>query len=78
MPRMFLHTAQIELPARRLGDVELHFGREIAPKGFGWVVPVVRRQQLCARIGVMCENDAARYLRAAYDANCRPLGDRDG
>ena len=62
MPRMFLHTAQIELPARRLGDVELHFGREVAPKGFGWVVPVVRRQQLRVRVGVMCENDAPRYF----------------
>jgi digeranylgeranylglycerophospholipid reductase len=62
MPRMFLHTAQIELPARRLGDVELHFGREVAPKGFGWVVPVVRREQLCARVGVMCENDAPRFF----------------
>jgi digeranylgeranylglycerophospholipid reductase len=62
MPRMFLHTAQIEVPARRLGDVELHFGREIAPKGFGWVVPVVRTHQLCARIGVMCDNDAPRYF----------------
>jgi digeranylgeranylglycerophospholipid reductase len=62
MPRMFLHTAQIELPARRLGDVELHFGREVAPKGFGWVVPVVRSQQLCARVGVMCENDAPKFF----------------
>jgi flavin-dependent dehydrogenase len=62
MPRMFLHTAQIELPASRLGDVELHFGREVAPKGFGWVVPVVRSQQLCARVGVMCENDAPRFF----------------
>ena len=42
MPRLFLHTAQLELPASRLGDVELHFGAEIAPKGFGWVVPVVQ------------------------------------
>jgi geranylgeranyl reductase family protein len=62
MPRMFLHTAQIELPARHLGDVELHFGSEIAPKGFGWVVPVVRGAQHCARIGVMCQTDAPRYF----------------
>src|SRR5205085_327139 len=54
MPRLFLHTAQLELPAGRAGAVEMHFGTEIAPKGFGWVVPVVRGQQLCARIGVMC------------------------
>jgi digeranylgeranylglycerophospholipid reductase len=62
MPRMFLNTAQVELPACHLGDVELHFGSEIAPKGFGWVVPVARGSQHCARIGVMCEADAPRYF----------------
>lgn len=62
MPRMFLHTAQVELHARRLGDVELHFGSEIAPKGFGWVVPVVRGSVSCARVGVMCETDAPRHF----------------
>ena len=69
MPRLFLHTAQIELPAGQLGDVELHLrersvrlGSEIAPKGFGWVVPVVRPRQLCARVGVMCDNDAPTYF----------------
>jgi digeranylgeranylglycerophospholipid reductase len=61
MPRLFLNTAQVELPARQLGDVELHFGGEIAPKGFGWVVPV-HREQACARVGVMCEHDAPRYF----------------
>ena len=62
MPRLFLHTAQIELPAGRLGDVELHFGAEIAPKGFGWVVPVVRASEPRARVGVMCERDAPVYF----------------
>lgn len=63
MPRLFLHTAQLELPAGRLGDVELHFGADIAPKGFGWVVPVNRPQQKCARIGVMCDADAPVYFQ---------------
>ena len=63
VPRLFLHTAQLELPASRLGDVELHFGAEIAPKGFGWVVPVARESDQCARIGVMCEGDAPRYFQ---------------
>jgi geranylgeranyl reductase family protein len=62
LPRIFLHTAQMELPAGRLGDVELHFGSEIAPKGFGWVVPVVRPHEDCARIGVMCDGDAPMYF----------------
>ena len=76
MPRLFLHTAQLELAASRLGDVELHFGGEIAPKGFGWVVPVSRPREShpnagaasgapaqCARIGVMCDGDAPRYFQ---------------
>jgi len=62
MPSLFLHTAQAELPARNVGDVELHFGHNIAPKGFGWVVPAVRQDQIYARIGVMCEQDAPRYF----------------
>ena len=33
MPRLLLHSAQVELPAERLGDVEVHFGRSIAPRG---------------------------------------------
>ena len=63
MPRLFLHTAQLELAAARLGDVELHFGAEIAPKGFGWVVPVARPHEQCARVGVMCDGDAPRYFQ---------------
>ena len=42
LPRSYLHTAQRELVARRLGDVELHFGHDIAPGGFAWAVPIVR------------------------------------
>jgi digeranylgeranylglycerophospholipid reductase len=67
MPRLFLHTAQVELAVRQLGDVELHFGSEVAPKGFGWVVPVVRETQICARIGVMCEQDAPRHFARLAD-----------
>jgi geranylgeranyl reductase family protein len=58
LPLVYLHTAQRELPARRLGDVELHFGRAVAPDGFAWVVPVVRPDGLFARIGAMASDDA--------------------
>ena len=76
MPRLFLHTAQLELPARRLGDVELHFGSEIAPKGFGWVVPVARPREQCARIGVMCDGDAPRYFQRLAARVAVALGHR--
>ena len=62
MPSTFLQSAQIELPAERPGDVEIHFGSEIAPKGFAWAVPVRRTSGTFARIGVMAEGDAGLYF----------------
>jgi digeranylgeranylglycerophospholipid reductase len=63
LPALLLHTAQAELPAARPGDVEVHFGAEIAPEGFAWVVPVTRGDQTYARVGVMCANAAPRYFK---------------
>ncbi len=62
MPSTFLQSAQLELPADRLGDVEIHFGSEIAPKGFAWTVPVRRSYGTFARIGVMADADAGVYF----------------
>jgi len=62
MPATFLQSAQLELPADRLGDVEIHFGSEIAPKGFAWAVPVNRGNGSFARIGVMAEGDSGVYF----------------
>ena len=83
MPRLFLHTAQLELPASRLGDVELHFGAEIAPKGFGWVVPVSRPREQCARhrrdVRQRCAADTFSAWRRASrrgGASRRPISDR--
>ena len=62
MPSTFLQSAQLELPAEQPGDVEIHFGSEIAPKGFAWAVPVRRSSGTFARIGVMAESDAGAYF----------------
>jgi digeranylgeranylglycerophospholipid reductase len=57
LPRDYLHSAQRELPVARPGDVELHFGRDVAPNGFAWAVPVVRPAGTFARVGVMTSRD---------------------
>lgn len=62
MPSTFLQSAQLELPVARLGDVEIHFGSEIAPKGFAWAVPVQRTSGTFARIGLMADGDAGTYF----------------
>jgi digeranylgeranylglycerophospholipid reductase len=61
VPRLLLQSAQAELPANALGAVEVHFGHEIAPRGFAWAVPV-QRERPYVRIGVMCDRRADRYF----------------
>jgi geranylgeranyl reductase family protein len=67
MPPMYLQSAQLELPAGRGGDVEVHFGRDVAPNGFAWVVPVRRGTCWSARVGLMCDRDSAAYFRRFLD-----------
>ena len=62
LPGTYLHTAQRELPAGRPGEVELHFGRDVAPGGFAWAVPVWRAGGSYVRVGVMAERDAPTYF----------------
>jgi geranylgeranyl reductase family protein len=67
VPSLLLHTAQREVPAMRPGDVEVHFGHQIAPRGFAWVVPVWRNGRSYARVGVMAERAAPHYFRRMLD-----------
>ena len=73
-PAFLLHTAQAELPAARLGDVEVHFGAETAPEGFAWAAPVLRDDRPYARVGVMCAQRAPRYFKRMVDRISRALG----
>ena len=74
LPTTYLQTAQRELPARHPGDVELHFGRDVAPGGFAWAVPVLRPGGASVRIGVM----ASRDIRQCYDRMLGRIGERWG
>jgi geranylgeranyl reductase family protein len=67
MPSMYLQSAQLELPAGLVGDVEVHFGRDIAPNGFAWLVPVRRGDSWFARVGLMCERDSGAYFKRFLD-----------
>ena len=67
LPDHYLHTAQRELPAARPGVVEVHFGRGVAPGGFGWVVPVWRGDRAFARVGVMAESRAPEHFAGMLD-----------
>jgi geranylgeranyl reductase family protein len=71
LPRAHLQTAQRELPAGRLDDVEMHFGSRIAPGGFAWAVPVRRAEGAFVRVGVMARSGAVAWydeMRARLSA----------
>jgi geranylgeranyl reductase family protein len=74
LPSTYLHTAQRELPADVMPSVELHFGRDVAPGGFAWAVPVVRPEGFFVRVGVMTARDAPGCYRRMLER----IGDRWG
>lgn len=67
LPAAFLRSAQMELPATEAGDVEVHFGHDIAPKGFAWVVPAKRGAERYVRVGLMCDHSASTFFARLVD-----------
>jgi len=59
LPRLLVHSAQLEAPFPEIDHVEVHLGRRVAPGGFGWIVPFRRGGEAFARIGLMCDGRAA-------------------
>ena len=67
LPALFLQSAQVECAAAPIDAVEVHFGHEIAPGGFAWVVPVLRPSGTMARIGLMCDGNAGQYFKTLVE-----------
>ncbi len=63
LPSPVLHTAQIELDATPAERLEIHFGRQIAPEGFAWLVPIRRAGRTRLKAGVLLRGDARAHLR---------------
>ena len=64
LPSLFLHSAQIEVDTRAVSSaVELYLGREIAPEGFAWMVPLTRGERPRMKVGVVTRGDAEQRLR---------------
>jgi len=61
LPGRLAHTAQIEVDAEAADVVELHFGRDVAPDGFLWTVPISRGRP-GLKIGVLTRGDAGVCL----------------
>jgi digeranylgeranylglycerophospholipid reductase len=63
LPSVFLHSAQLEVDTSEARPmVELYLGREVAPEGFGWTVPVIRGERTRMKVGVVARGDAEPRL----------------
>jgi digeranylgeranylglycerophospholipid reductase len=63
LPEAVLHTAQTEMDAQPASALEIHLGRQIAPEGFAWLVPVRRGERDRMKAGVLVRGDARSRLR---------------
>lgn len=59
LPDLFLQSAQAEVPFPERPEIDVRFGRDVAPGGFAWTVPLHRAGQPFARVGLMSENASA-------------------
>lgn len=70
-PKEFLLSAQLETPFPATPHVQVRLGRQVAPAGFAWLVPLERDGVPHARLGLMCERQPHHYFRAFTSEVCR-------
>ena len=62
LPGQVVHTAQVEVDAEPAETVELYFGRDVAPDGFVWAVPIKRGTRPGLKLGALARGDAGACL----------------
>ena len=67
VPGSLVQTAHVEVPFPDERQVDVYVGREVAPDGFGWVVPFRRGADAWARIGLMCSQRARTHFDSFRD-----------
>jgi flavin-dependent dehydrogenase len=68
MPDVFLQSAQLETAFPDMPEVEVRFGRDVAPGGFAWLVPFKRADQPHVRIGLMSESRSGERFNTFFSS----------
>jgi len=63
-PPAVLHTAQLEVDGEPADALQIHLGRQLAPGGFAWVVPIRRNGRSRIKTGMLLRGDARARLNA--------------
>lgn len=69
LPTLVAHSAQVEVDTSEARSVvDLYLGRQVAPDGFGWTVPVLRGERPRMKVGLLARGDAGRRLEGLLSA----------
>jgi digeranylgeranylglycerophospholipid reductase len=63
VPRTFVQSAQLERRFSGPDEVEVHLGKDRAPRGFAWIVPFQLDGQRYQRLGLMADAGAGGLFR---------------
>jgi geranylgeranyl reductase family protein len=74
MPDVYLQSAQLETSFPETSEVEVRFGRDVAPSGFAWLVPFRRGESPRARIGLMAETRGRDRFESFLASLCGRAG----
>ena len=74
LPDVFLQSAQLEAPFPAISEIQVRLGREVAPDGFAWLVPVIRQDKSHARIGLMSATRSRERFAAFLARSCQRAG----
>jgi len=74
LPGVFLQSAQLDTPFPEAPQVEVRFGRDVAPAGFAWLVPFRRDGEARARIGLMSETQSGERFATFAALLCARAG----
>ncbi|OGW37164.1 MAG: hypothetical protein A2Y97_01160 [Nitrospirae bacterium RBG_13_39_12] len=59
-PKRFLYGIQTDVKMEGVNDIEVYFGKQIAPESFGWVVPTNGKS---VKIGLITKKNPAEFLK---------------
>lgn len=74
LPRVFVQSAQLDVPFCPLDQIEVHLDIRRMPGGFAWVVPFRRGGRSRAKLGLMTDGHAV----ASFDSFAESLAARTG
>ena len=74
LPRVFVHSAQLDIPFPPLDQIEVHLDSRRIPGGFAWVVPFRRNGGSRAKLGLLSDGHAVASFATFTEALAARMG----